>query len=117
MPRKLRILGTFPSEGGTGENGLSAYEIAKNNGFEGTEAEWLESLKGSHAAVEDVLDAIPTVTDVTVTEAEDGSVTMVSTLSDGSTETIVISADENGNPNGLTVNGTAIPLTWTEVSA
>lgn len=26
--------------------GLSAYEIAVNNGFEGTEAEWLESLEG-----------------------------------------------------------------------
>lgn len=34
------------SKGSTGENGLSAYEIAKNHGFEGTEAEWLESLKG-----------------------------------------------------------------------
>lgn len=30
-----------------GSNGLSAYEIAVNNGFEGTEAEWLESLKGA----------------------------------------------------------------------
>ncbi len=29
-----------------GKNGLSAYEIAVNNGFVGTEAEWLESLKG-----------------------------------------------------------------------
>lgn len=29
-----------------GETGLSAYEIAVNNGFEGTEAEWLESLHG-----------------------------------------------------------------------
>ena len=27
-------------------DGASAYEIAKNNGFTGTEAEWLESLKG-----------------------------------------------------------------------
>ena len=26
--------------------GLSAYEIAVNNGFEGTEEEWLESLEG-----------------------------------------------------------------------
>lgn len=26
--------------------GLSAYEIAKKNGFEGTEEEWLNSLKG-----------------------------------------------------------------------
>ena len=29
-----------------GENGLSAYEIAVKNGFEGTEEEWLNSLKG-----------------------------------------------------------------------
>ena len=29
-----------------GEAGKSAYEIAVENGFEGTEAEWLESLKG-----------------------------------------------------------------------
>jgi len=30
-----------------GEKGLSAYEIAVKNGFSGTEAEWLASLKGS----------------------------------------------------------------------
>lgn len=30
------------------KNGLSAYEIAVKNGFEGTEAEWLESLKGDN---------------------------------------------------------------------
>lgn len=29
------------------QGGLSAYEIAVKNGFEGTEAEWLESLKGA----------------------------------------------------------------------
>lgn len=29
-----------------GANGLSAYEVAVNNGFIGTELEWLESLKG-----------------------------------------------------------------------
>ena len=28
-----------------GEKGSSAFELAKNNGFDGTEAEWLESLK------------------------------------------------------------------------
>ncbi len=31
-----------------GEKGLSAYEIAVKNGFTGTEAEWLASLKGSN---------------------------------------------------------------------
>lgn len=30
----------------SGENGLSAYDIAVKNGFKGSEAEWLESLKG-----------------------------------------------------------------------
>lgn len=29
-----------------GEDGKSAYQIAVENGFEGTESEWLESLKG-----------------------------------------------------------------------
>ena len=28
-----------------GDNGLSAYQIAVNNGFIGTEQEWLDSLK------------------------------------------------------------------------
>ena len=32
--------------GETGESGASAYEIAVNNGFNGTETEWLASLKG-----------------------------------------------------------------------
>lgn len=32
--------------GGSGESGLSAYEIAVKNGFEGTEQEWLDSLQG-----------------------------------------------------------------------
>ena len=35
------------SGGGSGEDGKSAYEIAVENGFVGTEAEWLESLKGA----------------------------------------------------------------------
>ncbi|MCQ2054422.1 MAG: fibrobacter succinogenes major paralogous domain-containing protein [Fibrobacter sp.] len=34
------------AKGDNGEAGKSAYEIAKENGFEGTEAEWLESMKG-----------------------------------------------------------------------
>lgn len=41
---------------GLGQQGLSAYQIAVINGFEGTEAEWLESLKAvaSLADIEDV---------------------------------------------------------------
>lgn len=32
-------------EGLTGPQGLSAYDVARQNGFEGAESEWLESLK------------------------------------------------------------------------
>lgn len=38
------------NKGSDGTNGLSAYEIAKNHGFEGSEEEWLESLKGADGA-------------------------------------------------------------------
>lgn len=36
----------FISGGGAGEPGKSAYEIAVEHGFEGSEEEWLASLKG-----------------------------------------------------------------------
>ena len=40
----------FCVAGWSGEYGKAAYEIAVENGFEGTEAEWLESLKGEDGA-------------------------------------------------------------------
>ena len=39
--------GLIGGGGGTGTAGKSAYEIAVDNGFVGTETEWLESLKGA----------------------------------------------------------------------
>jgi hypothetical protein len=43
---KGNLATVFAKDGEDGTNGKSAYEIALDNGFEGTEAEWLESLKG-----------------------------------------------------------------------
>lgn len=42
------LLGSASSggPGRPGKNGKSAYEIAVDNGFEGTEQEWLDSLQG-----------------------------------------------------------------------
>lgn len=40
------VVGTAACTGTAGESGKSAYEIAVEHGFEGTEQEWLESLKG-----------------------------------------------------------------------
>lgn len=41
------IIAGVPQSGGAGADGKSAYEIAVEKGFEGTEEEWLESLKGT----------------------------------------------------------------------
>ena len=41
-----KIVGKDGLDGTDGQNGLSAYEIAKNGGFIGTEEDWLKSLKG-----------------------------------------------------------------------
>src|SRR5690606_32120357 len=41
-----RFADTLGVEGASGEDGASAYEIAVENGFEGTEEEWLASLAG-----------------------------------------------------------------------
>ena len=41
------------TDGQNGVDGKSAFEIAKENGFVGTEAEWLESLKGEGLSAED----------------------------------------------------------------
>jgi len=40
------LLGSPGKDGEPGTNGLSAYQVAVNNGFVGTESEWLESLNG-----------------------------------------------------------------------
>ena len=42
--------GADGKDGADGADGKSAYEIAKANGFDGTEAEWLKSLEGEDGA-------------------------------------------------------------------
>lgn len=40
------VEGNGAIQGKPGKDGKSAYELAVENGFDGTEKEWLESLKG-----------------------------------------------------------------------
>ena len=43
---------TISGTGGLkGDPGKSAYEIAKDNGFEGSESEWVESLQGKSPSI------------------------------------------------------------------
>lgn len=44
--QKLEEKASYLQNGVDGKDGLSAYEIAQNNGFTGTPVQWLESLKG-----------------------------------------------------------------------
>lgn len=57
------IQGPIGPAGESGKDGKSAYEIAVENGFEGTEEEWLASLKGK-----DGIDATPVEANPETTE-------------------------------------------------
>lgn len=67
--------GELGSGGGSGTAGKSAYEIAVDNGFVGTETEWLESLKG---------EAGRSITGITTDENNN----VIVTFSDNSTQNI-----------------------------
>ena len=64
--------------GGSGTAGKSAYEIAVDNGFFGTETEWLESLKGEQG------EAGRSITGITTDENNN----VIVTFSDNSTQNI-----------------------------
>ena len=74
--------------GGSGTAGKSAYEIAVDNGFVGTETEWLESLKGS--------DGKDGKSISTITKDDDNNI--IVTFTDGSTQNIgKLSVDIQGD--------------------
>ena len=66
--------------GDKGENGLSAYQIAQQAGFSGTEKEWLQSLKGDKGDSGLPGKDAPKITDVTL---NDDQTQIVFTMSDG----------------------------------
>lgn len=104
--------GTAGKDGKDGKNGADGKTPIKGEDYF-TEAEKQE-------IIDEVLEQIPEgggdagsgVTAISVTEAADGTVTMVNTLTTGGTETIVISPDANGKPGSITYNGVAIPIEW-----
>ncbi len=59
-PKTLQsISGNDGNDGEDGEDGASAYEVAVENGFVGTEQEWLDSLKGEQGDPLDYNDLTP----------------------------------------------------------
>ena len=95
--------------------GYSAYQVAVMNGFDGTEAEWLESLKGhpdKQEIVEEVLEqvpehaetikliaeAMPKVSAIDFSNFESGSFTEIV---DGSSVYHSVSFDDEGRPTKI----------------
>ncbi|MEF2293138.1 collagen-like protein [Virgibacillus dokdonensis] len=70
------------SPGEKGDAGKSAYQIAVDNGFKGTEQEWLASLKGAKG------DSVKGKDGVSVTDIASDGTNITFTLSDGSTKEI-----------------------------
>ena len=50
-----KILGEQGPQGPQGDAGKSAYQIAVDNGYNGTESEWLASLKGDLSEVNKII--------------------------------------------------------------
>lgn len=82
--------------------GLSAYEVAVANGFEGTEQEWLESLDGTKVPEQDLITAVAKYfNEHPITEAIPGH--------DGTTFTPYV--DKDGNLSWTNNGGVANPKT------
>lgn len=93
-------------EGGSdGANGLSAYQIACNNGFEGTETEWLASLQG-----EDGTDGTTVVVGTTTT-GDAGTSAAVVGVQDGNTLTLNFTIPKGADGQ----NGTGADVTANDI--
>lgn len=98
--------GTRGPKGDTGEDGLSAYEVAVDNGFVGTEEDWLESLKGEPGSGGASMNPVPIVANYTASVGD-----FVVPMAVGLTVTLPGSADHgdtvrvfNPDPTDLTVS-------------
>lgn len=61
--------------------------------------------------VDAVLAAIPQAADITVVKADD-TITLTTTLEDGSTSTSVVTLDSSGYPSTVVTDGVECPVSW-----
>lgn len=87
--------------GGTGPQGLSAYEVAVENGFVGTEEDWLDSLVGQAGESADV---VSVATSRSITASDDGKILDVT--ADGVTLTVPNSGLDANFACGVIPTGT-----------
>lgn len=83
--------GTGDSGGGIGQDGKSAYQIAVDNGFNGTEVEWLESLKGTPGKDADINEITPEIIGAATGDHTHGD---MKTITFSSTEPTTVAENE-----------------------
>lgn len=88
------------NRGGSGGSGASAYDIAVENGFIGTEAEWLASLKGSDGKDGDKGTDGVGIVDIAKTNISGLVDTYTITLSNGATKTFTVTNGADGSGSG-----------------
>lgn len=91
-------IGLTGPKGADGKDGKSAYEIAKENGYEGTKEEWLKSLKGERGPAGVGVPQRLTLSENTLTLSDGGgSVTLPSSSSEQGSQYEI---HGTGMPNG-----------------
>ncbi len=88
--------GATGATGATGAAGKSAYELAVENGFEGTLEEWLDSLKGQSGGAGSAGSDGRGIVSITKTGTNGLVDTYTITFTDGTTETFEITNGQNG---------------------
>jgi hypothetical protein len=97
--------------GGAGADGESAYEIAVNNGFVGTEQQWLDSLGADVPYAQRIDEASSTVTYVGRAEpgtAEGSAAWQIKKISVSGSVTTITWADGNENYDNIWSNRAAL---------
>jgi len=93
-------------DGNDGADGKSAYQIAVDNGFEGTEQEWLDSLKGIDGTDGSSSAAVITKTTGTATAYVVTDDRIPNPIPNGYTFSIIPHTSNSGSSATLNVNGT-----------
>ena len=92
----LTACGEKGDRGDTGSSGKSAYELAVEQGFQGTLTEWLDSLKGQSGGAGSAGNDGVGIASITKTGTDGLVDTYTITFTNGSTTTFTITNGENG---------------------
>ena len=72
----------------------------------------VEAPEGGGATVEEVLAAVPGANSAHIARASDGTITITTPMSDGTTSVCVLTPGADGFPVSATIDGVVVPFVW-----